>query len=124
MLSVLTAGIAHIHMGHAEAPFDAHIKLLCGCSRYFDRLLKDRAAQTLAKLPIYLSAVGADVFAEVNYWMHQGKLSKARLPGAGQLFLSQLWLLASKFEMPGLQNTVILLYGRRIIGRLGCYYYY
>lgn len=92
--------MVHINVGVNQTPFDAHVELLCGCSPYFDTVLKDRTERPIAEDPICFPDDDPDVFAELLGWMYSGDIS-ADLPSrAGSLFLLQLWVLAGKLKIP------------------------
>jgi hypothetical protein len=90
-------------------PFDVHVELLCDCSPYFDHLFRDRAVKSITDQPIRFQDESPDVFAELISWMYLGEVS-VDLPSQPHILLFQLWVLAGKFEISELQNSVISLF--------------
>ncbi|KAI9039332.1 uncharacterized protein KD926_009475 [Aspergillus affinis] len=103
--STLT-GITRIIVGIPETTFDVHIELLRSCSPFFDRLFKDHSLQEIQTNPVPLPHDDPDLFGDLVSWIYRGTISKYFLAEDTDFFLLRLWVLAARFEMPGLQNHV------------------
>ncbi|RJE25571.1 hypothetical protein PHISCL_02111 [Aspergillus sclerotialis] len=109
----LSAGVAHLSVGHQETPFDVHLELLCDCSPFFNDLYKDRFDHDVTQQPVCFPDEDPDVFAELVNWMYQGELSDNMIYHKSH-FLFQLWVLAEKFAMQELQDSILSLCEKRI----------
>ncbi|KAH8423378.1 uncharacterized protein LDX57_001136 [Aspergillus melleus] len=103
--STLT-GITRINVGIPETTFDIHIELLRSCSTFFDRLFKDHSLLEIQTNPVPLPHDDPDLFGDLVSWIYRGTISKYFLAEDTDFFLLRLWVLAARFEMPGLQNHV------------------
>ncbi|KAE8371695.1 hypothetical protein BDV26DRAFT_121266 [Aspergillus bertholletiae] len=113
MKDTLTAGIARINVGVDDTPFDVHIELLCDHSPYFDALYEERTKKSIADCAISFPDDDPDAFSVLVSWMYRGDIT-VDLSRANMLFGFKLWVLAGKFSMAELQNTVMAFCKARI----------
>ena len=102
---MLSGGIASINVGTEGTPFDVHVELLCDCSPYFNRVFGERFTKPLTET-ISFPDTDPNTFTDFLAWLYRGNLFQDQdFPTWIQL--CRLWVLASKLEVPRLQNLVM-----------------
>ena len=105
---MFSGGIASINVGKEETPFDVHMELLCERSPFFNRVFGERYNTPLTEA-YSLPDDDPNTFAEFVGWVYRETIFQDQaFPSWIQL--CRLWVLAYKFEVPRLQNSVMALF--------------